>query len=289
MIQAKTLDVGDATLYYEVLLRDPALVFLHGSTVNHTVFDHQRRHFHGLGAGSVAIDQRGEGKSSHLPDESSYSLGAYTGDLELVLDAEGIAAGTLVGHSMGSVIAQNFAAANPERVDALVLVSGTYASARNFARTPLSKFLLHLIPAMRMTMKGYNRFKGLTEHDRENHYHDFSEERFRTISDGDFAKELYAKNTPEYARAMCALSDAVMKWDIEQIAPGIVTPTLLIHGKDDGAVPVVTAYELAEMLPNAQAPVIIEGKHGIPFQQPELVNQAMERFLRGEIYSERLR
>lgn len=290
MIKSKYLDCGNVQLYYEILKVDPILIYLHGRTANHTIFNHQRKHFHDLGTGSLALDQRGDGNSTHLPNKSSYTLDAYTSDLEKVLEAEGITKSTIIGHSMGTMVAQDYSAKHPEKVDSLVLISASYDFTKSFGRNFLSKLGLKLTPFMRAGLTCYNKLKGLTDSNRDKHYSDFSEERFRTISNSYFTFEMYGKNNLEYVRAMHALSNAVMEWNTELIATRVQAPTLLIHGDSDQDVPVVTSYELHEMIPNSKEPIIIpNSKHGIIFQSPELVNEAIEKFLVGEIYSERLR
>jgi len=88
---------------------------------------------------------------------------------------------------------------------------------------------------------------------------------------------------------MLALGEAMMSWSTESVTGSIQAPTLLIHGDSDQLVPQETAYELHEMIPNSITPVIIpNSRHGIPFQAPGPVNNAMHEFLR-EIYPDSLR
>jgi pimeloyl-ACP methyl ester carboxylesterase len=70
----------------------------------------------------VAIDLRGHGRSSHLPPGGWYHYVDYFDDLRATLDRFRWAKATLFGHSLGGTLASLFAAAYPERVDALLLV-----------------------------------------------------------------------------------------------------------------------------------------------------------------------
>ena len=70
----------------------------------------------------VAIDLRGHGRSSHLPAGTWYHYVDYFDDLRATLDHFGWPRATLFGHSLGGTLASLFAAAYPERVEALVLV-----------------------------------------------------------------------------------------------------------------------------------------------------------------------
>jgi pimeloyl-ACP methyl ester carboxylesterase len=70
----------------------------------------------------VAIDLRGHGCSSHLPAGAWYHYVDYFDDLRATLDHFGWPRATLFGHSLGGTLASLFAAASPERVEALLLV-----------------------------------------------------------------------------------------------------------------------------------------------------------------------
>lgn len=72
----------------------------------------------------LALDLRGHGESDRPAD--GYAMRDLAADVIALLDAQGIASATVVGHSMGSLVAQQVALAAPERVGRLVLVgSGT--------------------------------------------------------------------------------------------------------------------------------------------------------------------
>jgi pimeloyl-ACP methyl ester carboxylesterase len=70
----------------------------------------------------VAIDLRGHGRSSHLPAGAWYHYVDYFDDLRATLDHFGWPRATLFGHSLGGTLASLFAAAYPERIEALLLV-----------------------------------------------------------------------------------------------------------------------------------------------------------------------
>ena len=84
-----------------------------------------------------ALDLRGHGDSDR-PAEG-YSPRDMAGDVVAFMDALGIRRATLVGHSMGSFVAQQAALAVPERVAGLVLI-GSATAVRN--EVTLERFLL---------------------------------------------------------------------------------------------------------------------------------------------------
>jgi pimeloyl-ACP methyl ester carboxylesterase len=70
-----------------------------------------------------ALDQRGHGDSDR-PDDG-YTIGDFAGDVVAFMDAAGLSTATVVGHSMGSWIAQRVASIAPERVERLVLIGSS--------------------------------------------------------------------------------------------------------------------------------------------------------------------
>lgn len=79
----------------------------------------------------VRYDDRGSGLSDRNPQE--YSLDAWRGDLEAVVEAARLRSFTLLGMSQGGAVAIDFAHAHPQRITNLILY-GAYAqgaTARN--------------------------------------------------------------------------------------------------------------------------------------------------------------
>ncbi len=72
----------------------------------------------------VAMDLAGHGHSDHRPPGASYHLVDYVIDAFEVVERLGWEQFTLMGHSLGAGISCLFAAAFPERVEALVLIDG---------------------------------------------------------------------------------------------------------------------------------------------------------------------
>lgn len=103
----------------------PCVVFIHGALHDHSVWTLLARHFAHHGHGVLAVDLPGHGRSEGPALGNVEALGDWINE---VLDAAGVGApganGTvsLVGHSMGSLIALEAAARRPARVSRLVMV-----------------------------------------------------------------------------------------------------------------------------------------------------------------------
>lgn len=73
---------------------------------------------------AILPDQRGTGKSVVEPfDPGQFSFESAIADLETIRETLGLETWTLLGHSWGGLLSMGYAAAHPERVDALILVS----------------------------------------------------------------------------------------------------------------------------------------------------------------------
>ncbi|SDQ17418.1 alpha/beta fold hydrolase [Quadrisphaera sp. DSM 44207] len=94
---------------------------VHGITSNGLAWGPVARQLAGRAA-LLAPDLRGRAESRHLP--GPHGLAAHADDVVAVLDAAGVEAGVLVGHSMGAFVAALAAARHPGRVRRLVLVDG---------------------------------------------------------------------------------------------------------------------------------------------------------------------
>lgn len=97
----------------------PCLVFIHGALHDHSVWTLLARHFAHHGHTVLAVDLPGHGRSDGPPLPDIERLGAWTNDL---LNHLGVTEAALVGHSMGSLIALEAAAQQPDRCRRLVLV-----------------------------------------------------------------------------------------------------------------------------------------------------------------------
>jgi len=98
----------------------PTVVFLHGAGFDHSVWALLARSFAYHGFGVLAPDLPGHGRSGGAPLSSIAALADWTAAL---IDAAGVRAARLVGHSMGSLVALETAARHPEKVTALGLIA----------------------------------------------------------------------------------------------------------------------------------------------------------------------
>lgn len=87
------------------------------------------------------LDQRGHGNSDVPP--GGYRFSDFAADVVAFMDSKKIQRASIVGHSMGSFVAQHVAAQAPERVTRLVLV-GSATTVRNEVVLGLKREVDHL-------------------------------------------------------------------------------------------------------------------------------------------------
>jgi len=104
----------------------PLLMFLHGASQDRTLWALQKRYFSHHGWSVLAPDLPGHGRSG---GELLTSIESMAGWVEALLAAAGFKSTTIVGHSMGSLIALELAGSRPDIVDKLIL-TGTTAAMR---------------------------------------------------------------------------------------------------------------------------------------------------------------
>ena len=258
--QTRTLNVGDATINYDVTGKGPTVVFIHGWTHNMSVWDDQVPAFKSRYR-VVRYDSRGFGKSTGFADES-----AEPQDLLLLLEALHVKKAYIVGHSRGGSVALRFASAFPNRVAGLVLygafpqgypappeVGQLFGSLPTVARQngldSVGKLVLGVVgwvPAGRTDVT----------------------DRYRRLWAAYSGKDLLDPH-PESGRTR-----------VPQIAElgNLKIPTLVIVG--DHEVPFIAAVAdtLATHIPGAKKVVIPNAGHGAHFAQPASFNSALMDF-----------
>jgi pimeloyl-ACP methyl ester carboxylesterase len=117
---------GETLAYIDMGERSgPAVVLIHGYTDNARdwvpMLPYVSKRYR-----LILVDIRGHGQSDK--PECCYTRLDFAYDIKLLLDALGVRKADIVGHSLGSIIAQTFAEYWPERTAHVVLISSTGGS-----------------------------------------------------------------------------------------------------------------------------------------------------------------
>ena len=235
------------------------VVFLHGLGSTANVWEPQVRALADRFA-TVRYDLEGAGRS---PYAGALSINGWVQDLKALLDMEQIDKARLVGHSLGTLILQHFAAAYPQRVEKLVFIGVNRAppeARRQAVRERVAKVRAEGLDAIVDTVvKG-----GLSPHT-------FAHKP-EVVG---FVRELLTRQPTEgYARSCEAMASAVAA-DVSALR----VPVLLLAGRDDGVSPVSNSEGMAADLPGAEVRILEQCGHWHPIEQPAAVSHALREFL----------
>jgi pimeloyl-ACP methyl ester carboxylesterase len=117
---------GAAFAYAAAHAFDPAkrtIVFIHGAGLDHSWWGLQSRYFGYHGFNVLAVDLPAHGRSGGA---ALASIGDMTDWVKKLLDDKKIKTASLVGHSMGSLIALEFAARYPESAERIAMIGTAY-------------------------------------------------------------------------------------------------------------------------------------------------------------------
>lgn len=118
----------------------PALVLVHGMSMDKSSWHHQLEHFKD-DYSILAYDQRGQGQSSKLRGKEHYSLKKFTDDLESITGHVGLDTFNLAGFSLGGTISMKYAQENPSKIEKLITINSPYG----MDCVRLSFFLKHAV------------------------------------------------------------------------------------------------------------------------------------------------
>jgi class 3 adenylate cyclase len=191
----------------------------------------------------IVFDKRGIGMSDRIADRPP--LEARMDDVRAVMDAAGSTRAAIVAQLDSVPMSLLFAATYPERVSALVLISGM----ARVQRAPDHPFGIpedQLEPAIQTGMR---LFFGSRQ------------EAVEIIRDarGDQPSEEELNSDVEYLRRAAGSPNTFRMWsdlafeaDVREVLPAIRVPTLLIHGSEAHWYPIEGARYMAEKIPGAR-------------------------------------
>ncbi len=228
----------------------------------------------------IAPDLPGFGRSDK-PDRP-YTIPFFQGVLLELLDSLEGQRVTLIGHSLGAVIAQTLALSCPERVVRLVLIGGSLVVRSQ--KLDLAT-MLFLVPglgerlysrlrkdpdaAYRTLEPYYSHLDRLPEVDQEFLFQRVNE---RVWSDGQ-------------RRAFLSAFRRLARWipgqqrDLPSRLAELDVPTLVVWGEADRINTVANGHALVELQPTARLFVVPDGGHNVHQEQPEAVLAAIDSAL----------
>jgi len=213
----------------------------------------------------IIFDNRGAGESTKGTRE--FSISQFANDTVGLLDALKIDKADVLGHSMGSVIAQELVLMNPERIDKLIL----YASSCGGKEA--------IPPSPEVTQAFANIANSSSP---------IQEERIISL----LYPPDWLKANPDYQNyqpipeesvsphVLQAQFEAIVNWDGTcEVLSNITQPTLVIVGTKDIFTPAGNSLMIVDKIPAAWLVQIKDAGHGLINQYPDQFNRIVSTFL----------
>jgi len=178
---------------------------------------------------------------------SHFALEETADRLAAWMDVHAIRSANLVGHSMGGYIAASLAAEHPELVAKLVLVNAATFFPQEGPKLDPAR-LIRWLPTFPPLL----------------------------------APILLRDAIRAGPVALWEASRDLLGSDLRPKLELIAAPTLVVWGDQDGLLPVELAHELHDRVPHSQLRIIEGVGHNPMWEAPEVFNELVLRFLRGE-------
>jgi pimeloyl-ACP methyl ester carboxylesterase len=269
--RGQLVEVGDKKVHYIEKGEGAPVILIHGFMYHTVMWDRNidalAEHFK-----VYAIDLFGWGFSERL-EETEYSFARYAEQVTGFMDALGIETASLVGQSMGGGISVYTAARYPTRVDKLILAGPAVLPypdtvTGKIFKLPLIGEFLNAIPGDALVK---NTLKTLWFHDGGR----VTDEYVRRV-----AQPLCIHGS--YGGMMHILRNVLKEPLVEKEAhllAGMRKPTLIIHGREDKAVPVEYSEALHDLWPGARLVLFERAGHNPQEEDPDRFNRLAIEFL----------
>jgi len=223
------------------------LIFIHGSGATGKVWRYQSTAF----SGSIALDLPGRPEGEFCP-----SIESAVEWLKSLVDQQGLTDLVLVGHSLGTAIALQYAIQHPDDLKGMVLIGGgarlrVHPDTLNFLEQAIKQ--PDLFPQMFV-------------------------DSWQKVSQ-DFAADLRAEALSLGPAVFLNDMKACDAFDVIEHLDSIKTPALAITGTEDVMTPPKYAEFLRDRMPNTRATFITGGTHFVFGEYPDQVNEAIASFL----------
>jgi pimeloyl-ACP methyl ester carboxylesterase len=239
------LKLKECNLHYKIEGNGPAILFIHGLSDDLNFWKplttHLRKNYK-----TITLDNRGHGQTTY--QKGTITIPHLQDDIYQLLKHLKINKITLVGFSMGGIIALNFIKEHPQMVNKLILMSSFSKSDENLQKK-FQKIEYHL------------KKEGLGE---------FYDTMIPLALPEEVIEEY--KDSINYSKSKCLLKDetgiiesinAGLYFDLKKDLKNIKQPTLIIGGCDDELTPECMMEEICNEIPDSKLVFLKNTKHNI--------------------------
>jgi len=228
---------------------------------------------------------RGHGRSAPPADPNRIDIGAHAEDLGAVRRHVGDPQCVLVGHSMGCQVALEAYRQRPERVQAMVLLCGTFGNVTStFHGVPLLDLILPRLLDMAdkapdLVRAIWSRLPPRLSLKVALKAGEIDPERVHAEDMLPYLLHMTHVDFPMFLRMLRAAG----KHSAGDLLGRIEVPVLVVAGERDTFTPAFLAEAMAEAIPTGELLMVPRGTHVTPIEQPELVNARIKAFLRDRV------
>jgi pimeloyl-ACP methyl ester carboxylesterase len=208
---------------------------------------------------AFAVSQRGHGDSSR--PESGYRVRDFAADLAAFLDTFGIERAVVVGHSMGSYVAQRFALDEPHRARGLVLLGAFSGFTHNSAVVEFAEVVDGLEDPIEPSFAAEFQRSTLAQ----------------PIPDAYFAA-IVQESLKVPARVWKAAMHGLLDVDHRPELANIQAPTLIVWGDQDAFCP-RSDQDILATIPRSELRVYAGAGHAMHWEEPARVAADLAAFI----------
>lgn len=279
-IPAKIVHVGDIDIAYKMLGKGDPILLFNGASDSLDAWDPSFLRSLSSNHTVIVFDSRGVGNTT--TGSKPYSMQLLANDTAGLLDALNIEKADVLGYSLGSFVAQQFAVMHPEKINSLILVAASCGGKDGIPKPP--EFIKLQSEIVNKSLNNVS----------------ISQEEMKSLVSASLGSgwiRLHpesVENIPDLQQAKPGLSPDAMKnqmnagfaWEAtnwsgacDELAK-IAKPTLVITGTDDNLyLPHANSLVIAGKIPGAWLVQIKDAGHAVMDQYPDEISKILQTFL----------
>ena len=237
------------------------LVFIHGVGLDHKMWKPQIENLNEFS--TITYDLLGHGKTPCKKEK--LNLSDFSNQLNEILEHLNIEKIHLVGFSLGSLIALDFASKSEDKIDKLILIGTTYKRSREERSLVIDRYNQAKLnkPISKQALKRWFTDEYLEKNPKT--YHLFM--------------DILNKNSVDHKNFLKAYELFANHEDNTQVIQNITSKTLVMTGSDDPGSTPAMSKELIKDLANSRYVEIENGKHLCSIECADDVNMNIRNFI----------
>jgi pimeloyl-ACP methyl ester carboxylesterase len=229
----------------------------------------------------IVFDSRGIGNTT--AGSKPFSFQQFANDTAGLLTALKIQKADVMGYSLGSFVAQQFAVTHPEMLNRLLLVAATCGGKESIPHSPeVTRFISEMINKstnnVPFTRQDQIMFMNITDGPAWMKSHP---DLVQSVPEQNIsAIEMFGDMPPDTFKKYHDVLEFSTNWSgVCDKLTTVASPTLIIAGTDDISIPPANALVIASKIPGAWLVQIKDAGHDIMGQYPAEVTEILNTFL----------